>query len=312
MIRGLLTLAAVSVLAIAAAGDAQAQNTGLQTIGLASFSPADVTRTGDIIITAARQRGGEFEVTFLYTFAPANPFGNATALAQYVLPRLPANARLRLTYYAGFRTWDPMDWAAFTAARPTQAQQLFVNGFLAKVQGFDQWAVGLRNWAAAARVNDRLGITFCASLEDDCPNPAAYTAMLGRVQGQQARDGVATQLRRCSLDTNVFRAATPAGVSIPLEIHGRWAAVAAAAQRAGVRLGAGDCFSNDGTELAPGQFLPDQAAARAAGVNVFYWRAVFNGGPRDLHPSRRGVLKPFTGTNGGNESAGALQVVSSR
>jgi hypothetical protein len=315
MTRMFLTLTAVFGLAAAATpGEAKAQNTGLQTIGLASFSPADVTKTGDAVIAAARTRTGEYEVTCLpHTFAPANPYSNLTRLVQHTIPKLPAGARLRVTAYMWFHRWDPrFDWTAFTAARPNPGQRQFLATYLGRVAAFDQWATGIRAWADNNRLGGRLALTLSPYLEDDAPNRASYTALLGKVLDQQARDGVRTQLRRSSLDNNIFRATTPAGGSIALEIHGRWAAVVNAATLAGVRLGRDDSFSNDGIELTADQFLRDQASARAAGLNVYFWRAPYNGLPSGLHPNQRGTLRPFTGPSGVAEYAAAVRVMSSR
>lgn len=306
-----------AALAAALAAPAAAQNTGLQAVGLSAFSAKDVTKTADVVAAAAAKKPGEYEVTFLpTTFNTGQPYQNATDLAKNLLPRIPGS-RLRLTAYMWFRTWDKMDWPAFTAARPTKKQRDFLDAFDARVKDFDVWAAGLQGWADANRVGDRLRFTFCASLEDDCKSPAQYTAMLGRVLARQSADGVSVPIRRSPLTekTYLFRAQTPAKTALPLELHGRWSEVTAAAKAANVRLEKGDSFSNDGEvtprELTAAEFRADQAAARRAGLHSFYWRSGFNG-PQGKHPSKRGVLKPFTGTGGKAAYDASVQVVSDR
>lgn len=297
------------------AGQAEAQEvyTGIEALGLANWSRGDVETLANGLATV----GGRVEVAFLpIEFNPENPFGNATALAQSVAPRI--SGKLRLTVYLYFNDlFDPIDppfrWDAFRARSPNADQRAFIDLYLRRVRAFDAWVRDLRAWALRQKLTTKLEIWLCPYLLDNSGSVTDYNALLTAINAQQARDRVFTPYRR-SPGASIFRPSL-AGRTIPIVMHGRYDDVLPF-------LKAGDSYSNLGNfvffdrRTVPGSFetpfaywvpgdiplrtddfLIRQRDALKRKISVNFWRPVYSGllqYPAFTFPFERIGLTPLT------------------
>ncbi|MBK8977341.1 MAG: hypothetical protein IPM29_15625 [Planctomycetes bacterium] len=281
-------LAGVLLIAVATSA-ATAQDRGIQLIGAARASNADI----DFVAAELSAAPHSVQVSALpFEFAPAAPFTQLDRLVRSVLPNK-ARGRLRIVVYG---RWFPHDargnanqaefWDAWTARRPTAAQTAIRDGYLLRVRQYTAWVGATRNWATSVGLLDRVRFTFVPVLEDTCTSAqsAGYARLLAAVAQQQAADGSgSTQFRRSCLTANAYRVA-----GATLELHGTWGQVRGL-------LRSGDAWSNDGTDYLASDFVRDQGSARATGVDVLYWDQLYNGTPRERSNWAERTVNPFTG-----------------
>jgi hypothetical protein len=286
-----------------APGVAFAQSRGCQFIGASKAGTGDITSLSNIL----NDTGGNLQVSLLpFEFNPGNPFGNATALVQMVTPLV--NGRL---YIGVYLRWFPHDgpgnndqadfWAAWGASRLTTRQARIRANFISRVQQTDAFVASARQWANQNGVASKLDFVVIPVLEDTCQSRTAYRNILTAIRQQQVIDGTPTYLRRSCLTDSKYAFS----LGVPLELHGRWADVKD-------RLGAGDTWSNDGTEYPITDFIRDQREAIARGVHVLYWAQAYNGHPRTRDNWAQRTVEPFAGPGGRAERRALRDVLSSR
>ena len=306
--------------------------TGVEALGLANWTSRDIESLANNLTAV----GGRVEAAFMpFEFNPANPFGNATALAQLVLPRIQGKLRLTVYLYSN-DLFDPVDppfrWDAFRAQTPNADQKAFINLYLRRVQLFDFWTRDLRAWALKRKLTSKLDIWLCPYLQDNSGSLADYNALLVSINGQQARDRVFTSYRR-SPGASIFRPSL-AGRAIPIEMHGRYDDVLPF-------LKAGDTYSNLGNfvffdrRTVPGSFesqfaywvpgdiplrtddfLFRQRDALKRKISVNFWRPVYSGliqYPSFAFPIERVGLTPLSDPYSDQpENTAVIQILRSR
>lgn len=299
---------------------AWAQRRGVQAVGLARWSRADIDQLASELVSA----GGDLEVAYLpFEFTlndppkpviwamgstpddpepPEDPaFQRSRRLVRRVL-KGNLKGTLTLTTFLYFhnrvtldRYQTPFRWSAFA-----KENGRFINNSVADVdfrkmyrdrcQRNATFLRSMREWAQANGHQGKLRFVTVPDLED---NVAEGGLVPSSKQFNDVKDFIANVYQSHGLKTQYRRSSDRRTDGIPLERHGDFSVIR--------QLGGGDVYSNDGTAISIAnqtEFNRFLSAARTGvqrGVTVLYWRQDYNG-PRNSgkFPYERGILQPLT------------------
>jgi hypothetical protein len=277
----------VSALALAAQ-----TRTGLQPVGFAAFSAADVNRTIDVFTSCPANQTCEL-AALAYSFGN---FDNFRKFIEGTMPALKNKQKLVFTMYLddGANRDNRPDWCRFRRGVDTKA-------FWAAVRSKDQtlkrdWEQemakpagdfirSMQAWAKQRSFSQRLSFTVVPVLEDGIPNAndlagsAGYKTLLSWTKSKMP---AGVKYRRSSTAKN------PSRVVTTLEWHDT---------RVPAAFRANDVITPDGKTVSDGSWKEQQVYAitkkRGSGL---WWIPQFNnnGGERTQRPWERGALTPFT------------------